>query len=174
MAVLPVVGAEIIHMDKNTFMWVQLTHFGLRSGDDRSAIAALIASPGYAHDYASPSQVDQHPHPTYAPVHGRWWLSAIHPDLFEVTTADEAENLIREWAEHQEWTDLEYRQPADVLRRLQPVYELLRTGRLYQLSNPSDAEKHDYGDSTGSLGFHEFVVIDSAHEKVHLLVASDD
>lgn len=161
-------------MDKNTFMWVQLTHFGLHSGDDRSAIAALIASPGYAHDYASPFLVDQHPDPDYGPVHGRWWLSAIHPGRFAATTAGEAEALIRTWAEDQNWVDPEYQQPTDVLGRLQPVYELLRSGSLYQLSNPSDEEKHDYGDSTGGLGFHEFVVIDTARAQIHVIVASDD
>ena len=178
MDALPVVDSDVIHMGKNTFMWVQLTHFGLQTGDDRSAIAALIASPGYAHDYASPftsrsSQIPS-PDPVYRPVHGRWWLSAIHPDRFEPTTADEAEDLIRKWAEDQSWSDPGYRQPAEVLQRLSPMYELLRSGNLYQLSNPSDEDIHNYGESTGGLGFHEFVVIDSTRGRVHVIVASDD
>lgn len=174
MKALPIVGAEVIHMDKGTFMWLQVTHFGFHSGDDRSAIAALIASPGYAHDYASPFHVDQRPAPDYGPVHGRWWLAAIHPDRFKATTADEAEELIQQWAKDQDWADSEYRPAADVLGRLQPVCELLRSGNLYQLSNPSDEDRHDYGDSTGGLGFHEFVVIDSVREQIHVIVASDD
>ena len=43
---LPVIAADIVHLDKNTFMWVQLTHFGEAPKGDMSAIAALIASPG--------------------------------------------------------------------------------------------------------------------------------
>jgi len=44
---LRLVGSDIVHMDKNTFMWVQLTHFIFDpSLDDRSALTGLIARPG--------------------------------------------------------------------------------------------------------------------------------
>ena len=169
---LPVIGADIVHLDKNTFMWVQLTHFGEAPEGDMSAIAALIVSPGYAHDYASPFHVEQQP--VEPPVHGRWWLSAIEAGRFEPTTAAEAEERIRSWVDDQDWIDPSYRQPPDVLRRLQTVFDLLRGGKVYTLSNPGDDAIHDYGAVTGGLGFHEFVVIDRASGTVHVVVASDD
>ncbi|MFE6255918.1 hypothetical protein [Agromyces sp. NPDC057865] len=90
---LPVIGADIVHLNKHTFMWVQVTHFGKPPEDDMSAIAALIASPGYADDYASPLQIEQQL--VDPPVHGRWWLNAIQAGSFEPTTAAEAEERIR-------------------------------------------------------------------------------
>lgn len=169
---LPVIGADIVHLDKNTFMWVQLTHFGEVPEGDSFAIAALIASPGYAHDYASPLHIERQP--VGRRVHGRWWLDAIEAANFEPTTAMEAEDRIRSWVNDQDWIDPSYRQPLDVLQRLQPVFDLLRTGNVYALPNPGDDAMHDYGASTGGLGFHEFVVIDRAHGTVHVVVASDD
>src|SRR5512139_2361201 len=87
---LPLVGSNIIHLDRNPFMWVQLTQSLIDPAQaDRSLLASLIASSGYAHDYASPFQSDSAPFGQ--PIHGRWRLTAIHPDLFEPTTARRAE-----------------------------------------------------------------------------------
>ena len=169
---LPVIGADIVHLDKRTFMWVRLTHFGAPPEDDRSAIAAVIASPGYAHDYASPFDVEQQP--SSPPVHGRWWLREIDANSFRPTTAEVAEARIRSWVDDQDWVDPTYRQPPDVHRRLLKVYDLLRAGNVYTLVNPGDAGIHDYGLATGQLGFHEFVVIDRLSQTLHLVVASDD
>ena len=48
------VGDDIMHMDKNTFMWVQLTHFTFDpADDDRSVLDQLVGSDAFAHDYAS-------------------------------------------------------------------------------------------------------------------------
>ena len=135
---LPVIGADIVHLDRHTFMWVQLTHFGQAPESDTSALAALIASPGYDHDYASLFQVEQGPARSvdehlYPPLHGRWWLSAIDVGGFALTTAAEAEKRIRSWANDQNWIDSSYRQPPAVFRRLQPVFDLLRVGNVYTL-----------------------------------------
>lgn len=51
---------------------------------------------------------------------------------------------------------------------------LLRSGDLYKLDNPGAEDEHEYGCVTGSMGFHEFVVIDQNKRSVHLVVASDD
>ncbi|MEF3404639.1 hypothetical protein [Agromyces sp. CCNWLW203] len=169
---LPVVGADTVHLDRHTFMWVQLTRFGGAPEDDRSAIASMIASPGYAFDYASPFDVEQQP--ASPPVHGRWWLSAIDTARFRPTTAEVAESRIRSWIDDQDWVDPTYRQPPDVHRRLLPVYDTLRSGSIYTLMNPGDDDIHDYGRTTGEMGFHEFVAIDRRSRIVHLVVASDD
>ena len=51
---------------------------------------------------------------------------------------------------------------------------LLQAERVYLLNNPGTDAEHEYGFVTGSLGFHELVVIDRASGCLHLVVASDD
>lgn len=167
------VGSDIVSMDKGTFMWVQLTHFTFDpSLDDRTVLADLIASPGYAHDYATPFDGKA---PIIEPaLHGRWYRDRIRAGLFEPWSASDAQSVIRSWADDQDWTEPGYRQPPEVHARLGPVYDLMRAGNLYKLRNPGKEAEHDYGGATGELGFHEFVVIDRASERLHVIVASDD
>ena len=169
---LRLVGSDIVHMDKGTFMWIRLTHFAIETAqDDRSLLASLIASPAYAHDYASP--FDAAAVVTEPAVHGGWWRGSIHPELFMPWAASDAESLIQDWTGN--WThDLDYRPPPAVQRRLQDVYDLLRSGDLYKLDNPGAEDEHEYGYVTGGMGFHEFVVIDRNRGGVHVVVASDD
>lgn len=88
----------------------QLTHFAIETAqDDRSLLSSLIASPAYAHDYASP--FDAAAVVTEPAVHGRWWRSSIHPELFMPWKASDAESLIQGWADDQDWTDPDFRQP---------------------------------------------------------------
>jgi hypothetical protein len=170
---LRLVDADMVPMDKHTFMWVQLTHFAFETAqDDRSVLTSLIASPGYAHDYASPFNAAAVV--TEPAVHGRWWRSSIHPELFTPWSASDAESLIQDWADHQDWTEPSFRQPPAVQRRLQDVYAVLRSGGLYKLENPGAEDEHEYGRVTGGMGFHEFVVIDRKSHSVHVVVASDD
>ena len=170
---LRLVGSGIVHMDKGTWMWIQLTHFAIETAqDDRSLLAALIASPAYAHDYASP--FDAAAVAAEPAVHGRWWRSSIRPGLFAPWTATDAESLIQGWADDQDWADPGFREPPAVQRRLQDVYALLRSGDLYKLDNPGSEDEHEYGSVTGGMGFHELVVIDRKRHSVHVVVASDD
>lgn len=170
---LRLVDSEIVHMDKGTSMWIQLTHFAIETAqDDRSLLASLIASPAYAHDYASP--FDAATEVTEPAAHGRWWRSSIHPELFMPWTASDAESLIQDWADDQDWIDPGFRQPPAVQRRLQDVYALLRSGNPYKLDNPGAEDEHEYGLVTGGMGFHEFVVIDRTRRSIHVVVASDD
>lgn len=170
---LRLAGSDIVHMGKGTYMWIQLTHFAAETAqDDRSLLASLIASPAYAYDYASP--FDAAAVVTETAVHGRWWRSSIHPDLFMPWTAADAESLIQGWADDQAWTDPGFRQPPAVQQRLRDVYALLRSGDLYKLDNPRAEEEHEYGVVTGTMGFHEFVVINRTKRTVHVIVATDD
>lgn len=181
---MPLINAETVHLDKNTFMWVQITQFGDTADDDDSTLAAMIASPAYDDDFSTAFNLEhrlrqeQQPHAvpqsSTPPVHGRWWLSAIGVDSFRSTTAFDAEARIRSWADHQDWIDPTYRQPPEVHGRLERVYEVLKAGNIYTLVNPGDEAMHDFGFSTGRLGFHEFVVIDRRRQLVHVVVASDD
>lgn len=170
---LSLVGSDVVHLDKNTFMWIQLTTFKIEpEQSDRSLIESLIASSGYAHDYASP--FDANAVVAEPAVHGRWWRSSITAESFVPCTATDAEALMQAWANEQEWTDPNYRQPPEVQCRLQDVHALLRSGVLYKLKNPARRDEHEYGFVTGSLGFHEFVVIDRSSHHLHVVVASDD
>jgi hypothetical protein len=67
---LCLVGSGIVHMDKGTRIWIQLTHFAIEPA-----------------------------------VHGRWWRRSIHPRLFMPWAARDAEPLIQDWADHQDWAD---------------------------------------------------------------------
>lgn len=170
---LRLLGSDIVHMEKGTFMWVQVSHFSFDPAqDDRAILSSLIASHGYAHDYASPFEAGTEV--TEPAVHGRWWRDRIHVELFEPWSPTEAEALIKRWADQQDWTESDYRQPLEVHRRLRGVYELLRSGQLYKLNNPGPEAEHDYGFVTGGMGFHEFVAIDRASKHLHVVVASDD
>ena len=149
---LRVVGSDLVHMDEGTFMWIQLTHFAIETAeDDRSLLASLIASPTYAQDYTgsfdAAAVVADEP-----AVHGRWWRSSIHPEVFTPWSASNAESLIQDWMGN--WIyDLDYRPPPAVQRRLQDVCDLLRSGDLYKLDNPR-AEDEWYGSPTGGMGCH--------------------
>lgn len=170
---LRLVGSDIVRLDEGTYMWIALAHFGYEAAqDDRSLLAALIATPAYADDYAAP--FDPAAVVTEPAVHGRWWRASIHPERFTPWTAPDAESLLQDWAGHQDWTTPGFRQPPDVQQRLRGVYALLRSGELYKLDNPGPADEHDWGWVTGTRGFHEFVVIDHDRRRVHLVVASDD
>lgn len=170
---LPLVGDDIVRLGSGTFMWVQLTHFLIDPNqDDQSILESLIGSPGYQHDYASPF-------PPAAEVrargiHGRWRIDAIHTDLFAPSTARAAKAEIDVWANEQDWADPEYSQPPDAIQRLETIYSLLGSGTVLKLRNPPREAEHDYGFVTGSLGFHEFIVIDRIPRTLHVIVASDD
>lgn len=169
---LEVIGHELLRLDEHAFAWVQITTFRYPHDDDRRTLAALIASPGYGHDYASPFKM---PLPTFdPPVHGRWRLSAIGVDDFSPTTTDVAINRIRAWADDYEETGPDNPLPKQIAERLERAYDLLRSGAVYTLVNPGEANEHSYGFVTGALGFHEFVVIDRSTQTVHVVVASDD
>jgi hypothetical protein len=170
---LRLLGSDIVHMDKGTFMWVQVTHFAFDAAEsDRAVLSSLIASAGYAHDCASP--FDAEAEITEPALHGRWWRDRVHADFFEPWSPTDAEALIHAWVDQQEWTESDYRQPPEVHARLQSVCELLRSGHLYKLNNPGPEAEHDYGFVTGGMGFHEFVALDRASGCLHVVIASDD
>ncbi|MDZ5623555.1 hypothetical protein SFC88_22195 [Nocardioides sp. HM23] len=170
---LRLVGSEVVPMGAGTFMWIQVTHFAFNpSQSDRSLLAALIASPGYAHDYASP--FDSEAVATGSAVHGRWWRSAISPELLEPWTAAAAESVLQAWADDQTWSDPGHPSTACRSTRLQEVCALLRSGDLYRLNKPGPEAEHQYGWATGGVGFHEFIVVDRSSRTIHVIVASDD
>lgn len=166
-------SSEIVHMDRSTFMWIQVTAFALDLGlSDRKVISALISSPEYAHDYASP--FDAHSAIKEPAVHGRWMRSSITVESFVPCTAASAEDRLHSWATEQEWTEQSSPRPLEVRQRLHGVCTLLRAGTLYELRNPGADQEHEYGFVTGSMGFHELLVIDRNAHCVYIVVASDD
>lgn len=102
-------------------MWVQLTEFAVDpSLDDRAVLAALVESPGYAHDYASP--FDHNALVTEPAVHGRWWRSSIGSELFEPCAAEKAAEVLQDWADDQDWVDPTERRSG------QPFHAVTREG----------------------------------------------
>ena len=166
-------GSEIVHLDRHTFAWIQLTHFAFdKALDDPALLSALVAHDAYAHDYASPFDADL---PVTEPaIHGRWWRTSIGQGSFQPVMAADAQSVLQAWADEQDWTDGGFRQPPEVQMRLQSVYALLRSGALYRLVNPCSDQEHAYGWVTGNMGYHEFVVFDRSSSTAYLVVASDD
>lgn len=172
---LALIGDGTVHLGPGTFMWIALTHFLIDPGqDNQSILESLIKSPGYQHDHASPYSPDGGDKAQAAGIHGPWRVDAIHPGLFEPSTAEAAKAEIDAWANDQDWTDPEFSQPADAIQRLGTVYSILGSGPVLKLRNPPREDEHDYGFVTGSLGFHEFIVIDRTLRILHVIVASDD
>lgn len=169
---LRLVGSDVVHVDKSTGRWVQMTRFAFDpSRDDHSVLTALIASPGYAHDYESP--LDASAKATEPAVHGRWYRDQIHANLFDSWTASDAKSLINAWVDDEEWYDPGHRPPPGLHALLEPVYDLFRTGKLYKLRNPGVEAEHKNA-VMGNGGFHEFVVIDRTSQALIVAVASDD
>jgi len=166
------VNHDSVRMGEGTYMWVHLERFTFDvAHDDRAILAELIASDAYAWDFAtSPAP----PHPIWLEhrIHGKWPLDAINVDRFRPISPNDAVAVIDKWAREQEWSDSDYRQPEDALLRLEPVYELLRSGSVFQLDNPAEEEVEGFW--VGSMGFHEFVVLDRSSGSLHVVVASDD
>lgn len=170
---LCLVGSNILHMDPGTYMWIQLTEFAIDGlAEDRAILAALVRSPGYAHDYASPfDPAAAAPNPA---VHGRWRQDSIHPESFRACAVVEAESTLQAWANAQEWMDADVNQSPGTQHQLHSIYALLRSGHLFTLENPGTGDEHEKGFVVGNWGFHEFVVIDRVSHRVHVVVASDD
>lgn len=165
-------GSEILHLDA-TRMWVQTTHFAVSDAtDDRTVLAELLAADGYGHDYASPFGGRNTDGPV--PVHGRWTLASITPTSFEPADPDRAGDVLRTWATVQNWTDPEFTLTSETRSELDRVIGTLRRGTLLRLVHPGDEHEHGYGWVTGDMGFHEYVVIDRPHDRVSVVVASDD
>ncbi|WP_420368789.1 hypothetical protein [Curtobacterium sp. L1-20] len=168
-------GSELFHMAGSTFMWVQTTHFAVTGADgasDEDLLGELLAADGYGHDYASPFPGGNTEGPVA--VHGPWRLDSIGPTSFTPTTAADAATVLRTWSTDQAWTDPDFRQPADVVERLEALIRWLGTGTLHHLRNPGPEAEHDYGWVTGGNGFHEFVRIDRTARRISVVVASDD
>lgn len=170
---LRLAGAESVPMGAGTFLRIQVTHFDIDPAQsDHSLLESLIASPGYARDYASP--FDSEAMATGPAVHGRWWRSAISPELLQPWTAAAAESVLQAWADDQTWSDSGRPSAGCRSTRLGEVCALLRSGDLYKLNKPGAEAEHQYGWATGGVGFHEFVVVDRSSRTIHVIVASDD
>ncbi|MFJ4253521.1 hypothetical protein [Microbacterium sp. NPDC090003] len=154
-------------------MWVAITQFAAPAADDRTTLAALIASPKFADDYITPPELTPDSISQFS-VHGRWWLTAITVDGFLPVSQDTAIERIRTWADDQEWSVPDYRQPPEVFERLEKAFDVLRSGVVYALSNPDDEHEHEYGMVLGRGGYLEFVVIDRERDIVSVIVAADD
>ena len=166
-------ASDYLPMAEHSYMWILRIRFDI-SGDegDDEIIDAIISSPQYGYDFASP--FDGMTSPSHPDIHGRWWRRHIGSDRFEPRAPADAVEVIRSWAEDQEWTDPTFEQPLEAQQRLNDTYALLRAGEVYELNNPPGEDEHDYGWVMGRTGFHEFLAIDRAQRTATLVVTCDD
>jgi len=166
-------GSKYLPMADDSYMWILAIRFDI-SGDacDEEVLSAIISSPQYGYDFASP--FDGSASPNQPDIHGRWWRRHIGSDRFLRCAPERAVEVIRSWAEDQNRTDPNIVEPPGAKQHLNDTYALLRTGEVYELNNPPAEHEHDYGWVMGAMGFHEFVVIDRTHRTTTLVVACND
>ncbi|WP_235736295.1 hypothetical protein [Nocardioides alcanivorans] len=103
---------SLVHMDPDTFMWVDLKAFDIIQGrPDEELLAALMATPAYKHNYCSP--FDPANMDDLGPaLHANWWLDRLSSSMFERVAADDAVETVRAWSEDQDWVN-GYEGPSD-------------------------------------------------------------
>ncbi len=158
---------EVFVNFRHSRQWVILKLFGLPAdADDDAVLALMIGHRLYRDSFALGSQ-EKHE----APIHGPYRLEVLTPAAYSPVSADDAEALLRTWAEYE--VPLPETQRDELEREL---YSRIRAASsCYQLANLGEAAWHDWGGVVGSsTGFHEFVLIDRETGSVALVVASDD
>jgi hypothetical protein len=157
---------EFINFRNQTYQWVSIKLFALPPDtDDAELLSLLTRHIRYRDSYAAPDFKDAET------IHGPYWLNAIEPRLFSPVSAEDADALIRTWAE--------YAAPLPASPREEMEHNLYRRIReatsRYQLPDLRDVAEHDWGSTVGSItGFFEFVLISRHARSMALVVASDD
>lgn len=156
---------EVLVNFQTSRQWVSIKLFAVAAGtDDDDVLASLIRHVRYRDSYAASEFTDAET------IHGPYWLNAIAPQTFAPASASDAEALIRTWAEYSvPLTDVDR---AAMEREVYP--RIADATSSYQLPDLRDTAQHDWGQTVGVDGFHEFVLIDRRINVVALLVASDD
>jgi hypothetical protein len=163
---LEVVDRRNVFLNDGTYRWINIKRFrqdppGLPRKQD--ILPVLIAHPSYRDDYASPTGE------TEAPIHGRYRLDAISPDVFDEVASSHASEVLNTWMDQFGPLDRD-----GVVGDLDEVFELLRRSPLVlQLRNLGKDAQHDWGWVVGGAGFHEFVAVESEGE-IAVIVAGDD
>ncbi|MFD6443816.1 hypothetical protein ACFWEJ_01850 [Promicromonospora sp. NPDC060204] len=162
-----------VGLDRNTYMWVDHIQFSLDPElDDRALLTALMSSRFYAHGYGSPYGFGGDAGFEGVPVHGPWLAKALTPEMFVLSTADEARRTIHGWMDEEVDTSMSARTHERVERLLNRTLE---GGVVYRLTGPANVDREMWSYSGVSIEpFHEFVAIDRGRESMQLIVASDD
>lgn len=157
---------EVFINFRTSRQWVVVKLFTLPpDADDHEVLTLLIRHVRYRDSYASREFKDA------KTIHGPYRLDAITPEVFSPVSAEDAEALLRTWAEYA--APLPESRRKDMEKELYPRIRAA-TAR-YQLADLRDTAEHDWGSAVGSdSGFHEFVLIDRCAASVALVVASDD
>jgi hypothetical protein len=159
-------GGMFINFLNSTFQWVDIKLFALPRdlNNDRGALGLLLRHVRYRDSYAGTGDIDM------VDLHGPYRLDAITADSFPSADPAGAEAKLRAWAEQNA--------PLPDIARDQietELYPRIRNATsCYRLEDLGVAAQHDWGDTVGLNGFHEFVVIDRAEGTLALVVASDD
>ncbi|OJU62579.1 MAG: hypothetical protein BGO04_06005 [Microbacterium sp. 70-38] len=148
--------------------WLDVLEFeSLHSVPDDQMLAAVIESPWYHHDYASPR--GDEPEPAPHDIHGPYQLDHVKAEEFVPSRPASMK------AEITDWLDTIDAEPGfaiavrDTLARLVPP-----DSRIYRLPALGEDKMHVYGWVVGTSGFHEFVILGEDARRVTVVVASDD
>lgn len=167
---LAFVGEVDVLLETDSNVWVNVKRFSFDpGGTDAQLLESLITQAQYGDDYVGEFSEEY----ALADQHGPYRRSAITPEAFELTEAGSAETELSAWLSN--WVDKDAGQAARSRELLQTeVLTLLASGSVYRLPDLRDVAEHEWGCVTGTLGFHEFVVIDRTAGMLSLVVASDD
>lgn len=162
---LLVYQGEVLVNFQTSRQWVSIKLFAVAAvSDDEDVLEALTHHVRYRDSYAASVFTDAET------IHGPYWLHAITPQSFVPASASDTEALIRTWAEYTvPLTDVDR---AAMEREVYP--RIADASRIYRLPDLRDTAQHDWGQTVGADGFHEFVLIDRRNDVVALVVASDD
>jgi len=175
------VGIELELVDRRTILlnddawrWIAVKRFRQDRPSEHpesDVLPALLSNPSYVDDHASPDGR------TYAfaegstaePIHGRYRLDALSPDLFDLVSPDHASAVLTGWLEQEGPFNSE-----PVEGDLDEVFDLLRQSpMIFQLRTLGDEALHDWGWVVGKQGFHELVVVEPEGGVVVIVAGHD-
>lgn len=145
--------------------WIDVVDFSVGgSGGDEQILAALLAHPRYDDGYMTAWT------PEPQGLHGRYLLDAVRPETFLAVSVARARLILRAWSSSIDpavATSPEFDGLLDDI--LPPAATAYLLPRL-----PEEAE-HEFAWIVGeNTGFHEFIVISPARDRVSIIVATDD
>lgn len=167
------VNEELIHMDRSTFMWVSVKDFRIDGSLENHRLLRSLMSCRRYHDlYIG----DEDAGTADPQCHASWPMENLSVEMFECTDADAARTTLNSWANDEAGRGNAFHPSEEAMGRLEDqVFPLLRRGEVYEFHPPEGEETmHQIGGILGSIGFHEFVMIDRKSARLHLVVASDD
>lgn len=164
-------GEYLVHMAAGTYMWCCFKPFvfAIGAGSSRAVIEAVIRHPQYRDTYLGGGPEAQ----GFLDVHGPYRLPTVTADAYVPTSVEMIRDDLCEWARPPNCDSDACDKSVQILRSR--VFGQLSAGlSWFRLDLQREGNEHESGRCVGTVGFHEFLVIDRAAGKALLLTASDD